>query len=104
PPPRPTPRSRARGGARSPPARPPASPREWRSARSAAEPRGDLVDAGFGADFVLVAAGRARDADRAHHVVAGADRQAARGGGDLLEMEGACGRRRRSDTLAVFGG
>ena len=37
----------------------------------------DLVDAGLGAGFVLVAAGRAGDANRADHVVADLDRQRA---------------------------
>src|SRR3977135_4750998 len=41
---------------------------------------GCLVDAGLGADLILLAAGGPRDADRADHIVAGLDRQGALGG------------------------
>src|SRR5258708_20938078 len=51
-----------------------------------------LVDAGLGADLILLAAGRSRDADRADHIVAGLDRQGALGGHHVAEMDKGRGR------------
>src|SRR5258708_38063407 len=51
-----------------------------------------LVDAGLGADLILLPAGRSRDADRADHIVAGLDRQGAPGGHHLAEIDEGRGR------------
>src|SRR5258708_39746044 len=55
----------------------------------------DLVDAGEGAGFVLVAAGRAADRDAADRVLPDLDRHAALAGGELgIELRGIeCARR-----------
>src|SRR5579872_2992385 len=47
---------------------------------------GDLVEAGLGADLVLVAAGRAGDADPADHLIADLDRQSALRRDDPVEV------------------
>src|SRR5258708_16939175 len=46
-----------------------------------------LVDAGLGADLILLAAGCSRDADRADHIVADLDRQGALGSDPVAEMD-----------------
>src|SRR5437762_3300527 len=53
---------------------------------------GDLVEPGLGAGLVLVAAGRARHADRADDVIADLDRQPAGGSADIAEPQRETGR------------
>src|SRR5690349_1946233 len=53
---------------------------------------GDLVEPGLGAGLVLVAAGRARYADRADNVIADLDRQPAGGCADVAEPQRETGR------------
>src|SRR5437868_8137337 len=53
---------------------------------------GDLVEPGLGAGLVLVAAGRARYADRADNVIADLDRQPAGGSADITEPQRETGR------------
>src|SRR5262252_3095925 len=65
--------------------------------------RRHLVDAGLGAGFVLVAARRAGDADRADRVLADLDRQAALRRYDVGEMERA-GREIALQRLGEFTG
>src|SRR5258705_6795030 len=72
----------------------------WIYGRSVPEALGDAVDAHLRAHRVLVAAGCARDADRAHDLVAGADQQRAFGGGDIGEHQRGVRRRRAGDALA----
>src|SRR5258708_25844853 len=52
----------------------------------------DLVDAGLGADLILLAAGRSGDADRPDHIVANLDRQRALGGDHVAEIDEGPGR------------
>src|SRR5712664_4210612 len=51
-----------------------------------------LVDAGLGADLILLAARRSRNTDRADHVVADLDRQGALGGDHVGEVDEGRGR------------
>src|SRR5205807_1841584 len=63
-----------------------ASPRASQPPARSLELVGDLVDAGLRADLVLLAAGRAGDADRADDLLADLDRQRPPSGNHVVEM------------------